>query len=81
MVLTLCARAKLLDDLAWIVRHSGRTNEESNDRETLSATCKPAPGGTLNDVASTTLAECGCATVFQGFVSGNTGTAETAVEG
>src|ERR1700741_1502690 len=31
--------------------------------------------------ASTTLAECVCAAVFQGFVFGNTGTAETAVEG
>ena len=30
---------------------------------------------------STTLAECVCATVFQGFVSGNTGTAETAAGG
>jgi hypothetical protein len=30
---------------------------------------------------STTLAECVCATLFQGFVFGNTGTPETAVEG
>ena len=30
---------------------------------------------------STTLAECVCATVFQGFVFGNTGTVEAAAEG
>jgi hypothetical protein len=30
---------------------------------------------------STTLAECVCATAFQGFVFGNTGTAEAGVEG
>jgi hypothetical protein len=30
---------------------------------------------------NTTLAECVCATVFQGFAFGNMGTAETAAEG
>jgi negative regulator of sigma E activity len=41
----------------------------------------PPKAQSLVALASTTLAECVCATVFQGFVFGNTGTAEMAVEG
>ena len=40
----------------------------------------PFPGG-KKWKSSTTLAECICATVFQGFVFGSTDTVETAAEG
>jgi hypothetical protein len=39
------------------------------------------PGRFMGSRPSTTLAECVCAAVFQGFVFGSTGTAETAAEG
>lgn len=37
--------------------------------------------GFMGTRPSTTLAECVCATVFQGFAFGNMGTAEAAAEG